>query len=82
MPIYEFRCKQCGNEFESWQNSFSESKKTRCPKCNGRVSRLISSSSFILKGTGWYATDYGNKTLDKKIEKIESKKTTSTQSSV
>ena len=38
---------------------------TRCPTCAGRVNKLISSTSFQLKGSGWYATDYGRKDSDK-----------------
>ena len=56
MPIYEYDCKQCG-VFEVTQR-ISESPLTACPKCNGGVRRLISLTSFVLKGSGWYATDY------------------------
>src|SRR5436309_1063633 len=56
MPIYEYDCKQCG-VFEVTQR-ISESPLTTCPKCNGDVRRLISLTSFVLKGSGWYATDY------------------------
>jgi putative FmdB family regulatory protein len=60
MPIYEYRCERCGNEFEEWQ-SFSASVENTCPDCGGNAGRLISQSSFVLKGTGWYVTDYGRK---------------------
>jgi predicted nucleic acid-binding Zn ribbon protein len=40
---------------------FSDEPKKRCPECSGRVDKLISQSTFHLKGTGWYATDYGKK---------------------
>jgi len=56
MPIYEYDCKQCG-VFEITQR-ITESPLTTCPKCNGDVHRLISMTSFVLKGSGWYATDY------------------------
>jgi len=59
MPIYEYRCHQCNKEFEVWQKITEEAVHT-CPHCNGsNVQRLISSTSFQLKGTGWYITDYG-----------------------
>jgi len=82
MPIYEYKCKKCGKEFENWLTSFSESNKTKCPECNSKVSRLISSSSFVLKGTGWYATDYGSQRKDKKIEKKEKVKDSVAQDSI
>jgi len=60
MPIYEYKCKKCNKEFEKLQK-FSDLPVKKCPECGGKVNRLISHSSFILKGTGWYATDYGGK---------------------
>ncbi|HLH78256.1 MAG TPA: zinc ribbon domain-containing protein [Candidatus Binataceae bacterium] len=57
MPIYEYQCERCG-VFEVTQR-ITEDPLKRCPTCKGRVHRLISNTSFMLKGTGWYATDYG-----------------------
>ncbi len=58
MPTYEYECTSCGHTFEKFQK-ISEKPVQTCPKCKGKVKRLISgSSSFILKGSGWYATDY------------------------
>lgn len=57
MPIYEYRCEQCG-DFEQSQR-ISDPPLSRCPKCRRKVRRLISSTSFQLKGSGWYITDYG-----------------------
>jgi len=57
MPIYEYRCRNCGHEFEQWQK-ITDPPTDRCGKCGGPACRLISHSSFVLKGTGWYATDY------------------------
>ena len=60
MPIYEYRCRKCGNEFEEWQKITDPPTQT-CGECGGEASRLISPSTFILKGTGWYVTDYARK---------------------
>src|SRR5215467_4366525 len=56
MPVYEYSCEQCG-VFEVSQR-ITESPLTTCPKCDRDVHRLISLTSFVLKGSGWYATDY------------------------
>jgi putative FmdB family regulatory protein len=58
MPIYEFRCSDCGKEFEVRQK-FSDDPVTECIYCSGSVEKLISQSAFVLKGSGWYKTDYG-----------------------
>jgi putative FmdB family regulatory protein len=60
MPIYEYLCKECGNRFEVIQK-FNDSPIDRCIKCGGKVKKLISNSTFILKGSGWYLTDYARK---------------------
>jgi putative FmdB family regulatory protein len=59
MPIYEYLCRKCG-EFEVTQR-ITDSPLTRCPACRGKVTKLISNTSFHLKGSGWYVTDYGHK---------------------
>ncbi|MGE3538502.1 MAG: FmdB family zinc ribbon protein [Candidatus Tectimicrobiota bacterium] len=58
MPIYEYRCSDCGNQFELMQK-FSDPPAENCPTCSGSVHKLISRSAFHLKGSGWYVTDYG-----------------------
>ncbi len=58
MPIYEYRCGKCG-VFEVTQRITEPSLK-RCPTCKGKVERLLSATSFVLKGSGWYATDYAH----------------------
>jgi putative FmdB family regulatory protein len=57
MPIYEYVCAKCGKQLEILQK-FSDKPKTVCPVCKGELKKLISNSSFVLKGSGWYATDY------------------------
>ncbi len=58
MPLYEYRCHQCGKTFEVLQK-FADEPLAVHDECGGEVERLISHSSFQLKGSGWYATDYG-----------------------
>lgn len=60
MPLYEYRCKQCGHQFEKIQ-SFSAPELKECPECNGEVERLISAPAVQFKGSGWYVTDYASK---------------------
>ena len=58
MPIYEYRCRKCNKEFEVVQ-SISDPELKSCRFCKGPVTKLMSVSSFHLKGSGWYVTDYG-----------------------
>jgi putative FmdB family regulatory protein len=59
MPIYEYECSKCGRIDEVIQK-FSDKPLARCKHCSGKLHKLISHSSFHLKGTGWYVTDYAN----------------------
>lgn len=62
MPIYEYQCLDCGKEFEVMQRITAEPlTECICCKSKGNVKKLISHSSFHLKGTGWYVTDYSGK---------------------
>lgn len=63
MPIYEYECKKCGNVFEIMQSISADPLKTcmgiGCnEKDNGKVKRLVSRTGFVLKGDGWYTSDY------------------------
>jgi putative FmdB family regulatory protein len=60
VPLYEYRCKNCGHQFEKIQ-SFSAPDEKECPLCHGPVERLISAPAIQFKGSGWYATDYASK---------------------
>lgn len=60
MPLYEYRCKQCGHQFEKIQ-SFSAPEEKECPVCHGEVERLISAPAIQFKGSGWYVNDYAAK---------------------
>ncbi|HWO41912.1 MAG TPA: zinc ribbon domain-containing protein [Candidatus Eisenbacteria bacterium] len=62
MPIYEYQCNRCGI-FEVSQR-ITEKPLSKCPTCKAKVKRLISNTSFQLKGTGWYITDYARKGQD------------------
>jgi putative FmdB family regulatory protein len=60
MPLYEYQCSTCNNQFELRQK-FSDAPASECPKCGGPVQKLISSTAFSLKGGGWYAEGYSEK---------------------
>lgn len=60
MPIYEYECLACGKTTEAIQK-FSDALLDTCPECGGQLKKLISNTTFVLKGTGWYVTDYGRK---------------------
>lgn len=58
MPIYEYRCTQCGHKLEALQK-FSDAPLTTCPACTREtLSKLVSAAGFQLKGSGWYQTDF------------------------
>jgi len=59
MPIYEYECRKCGT-FEATQK-ITDKPLGKCPTCKGKIKKLISNTSFQLKGTGWYITDYARK---------------------
>ena len=59
MPIYEYKCNKCG-VFEAMQG-IKEPALKKCPTCKSKVERQMARGSFILKGSGWYATDYAKK---------------------
>jgi putative FmdB family regulatory protein len=65
LPIYEYQCTNCGRRVEMMQKITDESLQT-CPSCKGQLRRLMSLTSFQLKGSGWYATDYKDKDKKKK----------------
>jgi putative FmdB family regulatory protein len=60
MPFYEYECTKCHHHAEVFQK-ISDKPITKCDQCNGKMKKLISSSSFHLKGSGWYVTDYASK---------------------
>ena len=61
MPIYEYHCNACDHEFEVMQK-ITDPPIRKCEKCGRlKAKKMISQSSFVLKGSGWYVTDYGGK---------------------
>ena len=75
MPIYEYRCKKCSKEFELIQK-ITDEPASECPDCGGKIERLVSATSFTLKGGGWYKDGYASsKPGDKKASKPPKKDT-------
>lgn len=73
MPIYEYRCSVCRHQFDVLQK-MTDPPVSKCERCGKKVTRVISSSGLVFKGSGWYVTDYGTR---KKQEPADtSKKTT------
>ncbi|VEN73086.1 FmdB family transcriptional regulator [Candidatus Desulfarcum epimagneticum] len=60
MPIYEYECMGCGRVSEALQK-FSDKPLETCDACSGALRKLVSHSSFHLKGSGWYVTDYADR---------------------
>ena len=60
MPLYEYRCTQCGHSYEKIQK-LSDTPDTACPKCGGKVERPLSAPALQFKGAGWYINDYAPK---------------------
>src|SRR3982750_2871020 len=79
MPIYEYKCQQCGTHYEKRQN-FSDPPLTTCEKCHGKLEKQWSLSGFQFKGEGWYVTDYSKKSAPaaSSSEKSSSTESTST----
>lgn len=77
MPIYEYQCRKCQAHVEILQK-ITDKPLTKCRKCGGRLDKQWSSTSFQLKGSGWYATDYAGK---KSEAGEDAKKSTATEPS-
>ena len=63
MPLYAYRCTQCGHKFEKIQN-FSADPETECPKCHGLLERPLTAPRLHFKGAGWYVNDYAPKSSE------------------
>lgn len=69
MPTYEYQCQDCGHRVEYFQ-SITEAPRTECPRCHGHLRRLVSAGAgLIFKGSGFYITDYKNKSNGSAPEK-------------
>jgi putative FmdB family regulatory protein len=82
MPIYEYQCDKCGAHLEVLQK-MGDKPLSRCSKCSGKVRKVVSRSSFQLKGSGWYVTDYaksGSGGASKSETKTETKSETKSDS--
>ncbi len=69
MPIYEFECQSCGKVEEIFIQTKNNTIPMKCD-CGGKFKKIISQSSFLLKGSGWYATDYSDKNKDPKKKNL------------
>ncbi len=66
MPIYEYRCGKC-DEVHEVQHKIADPAPESCPECGGGpMTKLISATAFVLKGSGWYNDGYGGKSSAKK----------------
>jgi putative FmdB family regulatory protein len=70
MPIYEYICEKCGSHIEVMQK-VSDAPLKRCQKCRGKLEKIVSRTSFQLKGSGWYMTDYSRKASQPANEKAD-----------
>ena len=70
MPIYEYICEKCGSHVEAMQK-VNDAPLKRCQKCRGKLEKIISRTSFQLKGSGWYVSDYSGKTASKSADKTD-----------
>ncbi len=80
MPTYVYECTKCGHSFELEQR-ISDRPRERCPKCRGKIIRVISGGGgIILKGNGFYTTDYRSDSY-KKAAKAERTATSASSTS-
>lgn len=81
MPIYEYRCRDCGHQLEDIQK-ITDDPLVHCPNCGkDSLQKLISSTQFQLKGTGWYATDFKNSQKPTKSESDKPEKSDKSEKS-
>lgn len=79
MPIYEYSCQKCG--IVEVTQRITQKALTKCPTCKSKVKKLISNTSFQLKGTGWYVTDYARKGQNGESKSDSGSKSSSSSSS-
>jgi putative FmdB family regulatory protein len=79
VPIYDYRCDECGHRFSAVQ-SFSEGPIEKCPNCGKRPRRLITTPAIVFKGSGWYKTDSRGKAPSEAGEPAKTETKTETKS--
>ncbi|MBI4826231.1 MAG: zinc ribbon domain-containing protein [Nitrospirae bacterium] len=67
MPIYEYKCTKCKEVFEVIQK-INDEPLSKCGECGGKLKKMITNTSFVLKGSGWYVTDYPSENRDKAMK--------------
>ncbi|MBI4844029.1 MAG: zinc ribbon domain-containing protein [Nitrospirae bacterium] len=72
MPVYEYKCKKCKKVFEILQK-ITDEPLSKCGECGGEMKKLITKTSFVLKGGGWYATDYPSESRKKAMDEAKPK---------
>jgi putative FmdB family regulatory protein len=70
MPIYEYVCQKCGHHLEIMQK-MSDKPLSKCPECKGKLEKIFSQTSFQLKGSGWYVSDYAGRGKSEKTDKAD-----------
>jgi len=75
MPIYEYKCIECGSITENLESISANNKSINCSNCGNKAKKIISLSTFKLKGTGWYVTDYKDKDKNKQSHTAKSNST-------
>jgi putative FmdB family regulatory protein len=81
LPLYPYRCTQCGHRFEKIQ-SFQAAPEKTCPQCGGPVERVLTAPGLQFKGAGWYVNDYAPKSSGSSADSVssETKKDAKTES--
>jgi len=72
MPTYEYLCRHCGHRFEAWQK-MTDDPLTVCPKCGDAIHRVLYPAGIVLKGSGFYRTEYGSSGSNGKTGSAKSK---------
>jgi putative FmdB family regulatory protein len=67
MPVYEYKCTKCNEKFEVMQK-INDDPLSECGSCGGELKKLVTNTSFVLKGSGWYVTDYPSADRKKGID--------------
>ena len=80
MPLYEYRCRSCKRTVEVLQK-LDDRPLRKCEECSGRLDKLVSRTSFQLRGGGWYADGYGKSSKSKSSESSSSSSSSSSPSS-